>query len=257
MIREWFDFSGKVILITGASRGIGEALARGFCELGGEVVLTSRKQESLDKVAGQIKDKGGKACAIACHIGKDEDRQKLIDQVLGKYGRIDVLVNNAATNPLFGPAMDATQEAWDKIFDVNLKGPFFLSKMVAARMAEKGGGAIVNVASVAGIKPMMGLGVYSISKAGLLMMTKVLASELGEKAIRVNAVAPGVIKTKFSEALWKNDFIRKAVEQTSPLGRIGETDDVIGAVIFLASDAAKYITGETLVVNGGTGLKGA
>jgi len=257
MIKEWFDFTGKIIMITGASRGIGEAVAQGFCELGGEVILTSRKQESLDKVAGQLKDKGGKACAIACHIGKDEDRKKLIEQVFETYGKLDVLVNNAATNPLFGPAMDATQEAWDKIFEVNLKGPFFLSKLAAAKMAEKGGGAIVNVSSTAGIKPMMGLGVYSISKAALLMMTKVLASELGEKNIRVNAVAPGIIKTKFSEALWKNDLIRKVVEQTSPLGRIGETDDVVGAVVFLASDAAKYITGETFVVNGGTGLKGA
>jgi len=257
MIREWFDFTGKVVLITGASRGIGEALARGFCELGGQVVLTSRKQESLDKVAAEINSKGGKACALACHVGKSEDRKKLVEEVLRRFGTIDVLVNNAATNPLFGPAMDATEEAWDKIFEVNLKGPFLLTKMVAQKMAEKGKGAVVNVASVAGIKPMMGLGVYSISKAGLLMMNKVLATELGEKGIRVNAVAPGVIKTKFSEALWKNDFIRKVVEQSSPLGRLGETDDVIGAVIFLASDAAKYITGETIVVNGGTGLKGA
>jgi NAD(P)-dependent dehydrogenase (short-subunit alcohol dehydrogenase family) len=257
MIKEWFDFTGKVVLITGASRGIGEALAKGFCELGGQVVLTSRKQESLDKVAGEIQSKGGKAWAIACHVGKDEDRKKLVAQVLEKFGKVDVLVNNAATNPLFGSAMDATEEAWDKIFEVNLKGPFLLTKLVAGKMAEKGGGAVINVASVAGIKPMMGLGVYSISKAGLLMMTKVLATELGEKGIRVNAVAPGVIKTKFSEALWKNDFIRKVVEQSSPLGRLGETEDVIGAVIFLASDAARYITGETIVINGGTGLKGA
>jgi NAD(P)-dependent dehydrogenase (short-subunit alcohol dehydrogenase family) len=257
MIREWFDFTGKTILITGASRGIGEALAKGFCELGGEVVLTSRKQESLDKVAAEITGKGGKACAIACHVGKAEDRQKLVDEVIKRFSKIDVLVNNAATNPIFGPAMNATEDAWDKIFDVNLKGPFLLTKAVAASMMEKGGGAIVNVSSVAGIKPMMGLGVYSISKAGLLMMSKVLASELGEKGIRVNAVAPGVIKTKFSEALWKNDFIRKVVESSSPLGRLGEVEDVVGTVVFLASDAARYITGETIVVNGGAGLKGA
>jgi len=257
MIREWFDFRGKVVLVTGASRGIGEALARGFCELGAEVVLSSRKQEALDKVAAEINASGGKAFALACHVGKAEDRQKLADEVFKKYGKVDVLVNNAATNPLFGPAMNATEEAWDKIFEVNLKGPFLLTRAIAAKMIEKGGGAVVNVASVAGIKPMMGLGVYSISKAALLMMTKVLASELGEKGIRVNAVAPGVIKTRFSEALWKNDFIRKVVESSSPLGRLGEVDDVVGAVVFLASDAAKYITGETVVINGGTGLKGA
>jgi dehydrogenase/reductase SDR family member 4 len=257
MIKEGFDFSGKVVLITGASRGIGEALAQEFCELGGEVILTSRKQESLDQVAEVIRAKGGKAWPLACHIGREEDRVKLVEQVIQKYGRLDVLINNAATNPMFGPVMDATSEIWDKIFEVNVKGPFFLSKMFGARMMEKGRGAIVNVTSMAGIKPMTGLGVYSISKSALLMMTKVLAAEWGEKGIRVNAVAPGVIKTKFSEALWKNEFIRKVVEQTSPLGRLGEVDDVVGAVVFLASDAAKYITGEIMVVNGGTGLKGA
>jgi len=257
MFKQWFDFSNKTILITGASRGIGEAVAKAFCELGGNVVLTSRKQDALDKVAEEINESGGKSCAIACHVGKDEDRKKLVAEVLKRFGKVDVLINNAATNPIFGPAMNANEEAWDKIFDVNLKGPFFLSKMIAEKMAEKGGGAIVNVASAAGLKPMMGLGIYSVSKAGLIMLTRVMASEWGEKGIRVNAVAPGVIKTKFSEALWKNDFIRKVVESTSPLARIGETDDVVGAVVFLASDAAKYITGEILPITGGTGLKGA
>jgi len=257
MFKEWFDFSGKVVLITGASRGIGEAVANAFCELGAFVVLTSRKQEALDKVCEGLKDKAGKACAIACHVGKEEDRKKLVDDVIQRFGKIDVLINNAATNPIFGPALNADESAWDKIFEVNLKGPFFLSKLVAGKMAEKGGGVIVNIASVAGIKPMMGLGVYSISKAGLLMLTKVLAAELGDKGIRVNAVAPGVIKTRFSEALWKNDFIRKVVEQSSALGRIGEPEDVVGAVVFLASPAAKYITAQMIVVDGGTGLKGA
>ncbi len=257
MIKEWFDFSGKVVLITGASRGIGESVAGAFCDLGASVVLTSRKQDALDKVACNLQGKSGKACAIACHVGKEEDRKKLVDQVIQQFGKIDVLVNNAATNPVFGPAINTDEGAWDKIFEVNLKGPFFLSKLVAAKMAEKGGGAIVNVASVAGLKPMMGLGVYSISKAGLLMLTRVLAAELGEKGIRVNAVAPGVIKTKFSEAIWKNDFIRKVVEQSSALGRLGEPDDVVGAVVFLAGPAAKYITGQMIVVDGGTGLKGA
>jgi len=257
MLKEWFDFSGKVVLITGASRGIGEAVANAFCELGAEVVLTSRRQDALDKVAGNLQGKAGKACALACHVGKEEDRKKLVDEIIKRFGKIDVLVNNAGTNPIFGPAMNADQTAWDKIFEVNLKGPFFLSKLVAEKMAEKGTGAIVNVASLAGIKPMMGLGIYSISKAGLLMLTRVLAAELGEKGIRVNAVAPGIIKTKFSEALWKNDFIRKVVEQSSALGRLGEPEDVVGAVVFLASPAAKYITAQMIIVDGGTGLKGA
>ncbi len=256
MVKEWYDFTGKVVLITGASRGIGEATARAFCELGASVALTSRKQDALDKVAAELKGPGGKACAFACHVGKDEDRKKLVEQVMGQYGKIDILVNNAATNPVFGPALNTDAGAWDKIFEVNLKGPFFLSKMVAEKMAEKGGGVIVNVASVAGLKPMMGLGVYSISKAGVLMLTRVLAAELGEKGIRVNAVAPGVIRTKFSEALWKNDFIRQVVEKSSPLGRIGEPDDVVGSILFLASPASKYITGQVVVVDGGAGLKG-
>lgn len=257
MIKEWFDFSSKVVLITGASRGIGEAVAKGFCELGASVVLTSRKQDALDKVACEMKNTAGKACAIACHVGKEDDRKKLVNEVIKQFGKIDILVNNAATNPIFGPAMNADEPAWDKIFEVNLKGPFFLSKLVAEKMAEKGGGAIINIASTAGLKPMVGLGVYSISKAGVLMLTRVLAAELGEKGIRVNAVAPGIIKTRFSEALWKNDLIRKVVEQSSALGRIGEPDDVVGSVIFLASPAAKYITGQMIVVDGGTGLKGA
>ena len=234
MIKEWFNFTGKVILITGASRGIGEALAKGFCELGGQVILTSRKQESLDKVAAGINSSGGKACAIACHVGKSEDRKKLVDEIYSKFGKVDVLVNNAATNPLFGPAMDASEEAWDKIFEVNLKGPFLLTKAIAAKMIEKGGGAIVNVSSVAGFKPMMGLGVYSISKAGIIMMTKVFAAELGEKGIRVNAVAPGIIKTKFSEALWKNEIhpqgggIIKPARQARRSGRCGRGCGVPG-----------------------------
>ena len=256
MIKEGLDFSGKVIIITGGSRGIGATTAHAFCELGGTVVISSRKLDALNQVAENIKKELGKEVyPIACHVGKEEDRARLVNEVVNRFGKIDVLINNAATNPVFGPAFQSDEPVFDKIMEVNLKGPFFLSRLVAEKMQEKEGGAIVNVASVAGFRPMPGLGVYSISKAAVLMMTKVLAGELGPK-IRVNAVAPGVIKTRFSEALWKNDMIRAVVERSSALGRIGEPEDVVGAVVFLASDLARYITGEVIVIDGGSGLKG-
>jgi len=257
MVKEGMDFTGKVIIITGGSRGIGEATTKAFCELGGTVVISSRKQDALNQVAENIKNELGKEVyPIACHVGKEEDRAKLVNEVVERFGKIDVLVNNAATNPIFGPALQADEPVFDKIMEVNLKGAFFLSKLVAQKMEEQGGGAIVNIASVAGFRPMFGLGIYSISKAGIIMMTKVLAGELGEKKIRVNAVAPGIIKTRFSEALWKNDMIRSIAERSCALGRIGEPEDVVGAVVFLASDLARYITGEIIVIDGGTGLKG-
>jgi len=257
MAEKWLDFSEKVVIITGASRGIGEATAKAFCQLGAKVIIVSRKQDALEAVAQKIKDELGKEVyPIACHVGKEEQRQKLVNEVMEKFGKIDVLVNNAATNPVYGPAFQADEAVFDKIMEVNLKGPFFLSKIVSEKMAEKGGGAIINVASVAGMRPMPGLGIYSISKAGLLMMTRVLAAELGDKGIRVCAVAPGIIKTRFSEALWKNDMIRAVVERSSALGRLGEPEDVVGAIVFLASDSARYITGEVIIVDGGTGLKG-
>jgi len=246
-----FSLQDKVAIITGASRGIGRAIALGFAEAGARVVLSSRKQADLDKVAAEIAGAGGKAEVIPAHMGKKEDIERLVDLTLDRCGRIDVLVNNAGTNPVFGPLMDASLEVWDKIMDVNLRGYFLCAQRAGKAMAERKQGAIINVSSTGGIRVSPGLGVYCVSKAGVIMLTKVLASELGPFGVRVNCIAPGLIVTKFSEALWQNPEIRSRVEETSPLHRLGEADELVGTAIYLASDAASYVTGETLPVCGG------
>jgi dehydrogenase/reductase SDR family protein 4 len=251
-----YDLSGKVAIITGASRGIGKAIAKGFASSGSKVVLASRKQPDLEAVAEEIKKEGGEAFPFAAHTGKLADLDRLMQKTLEQYGGLDILVNNAGTNPVFGPVMNTEEAAWDKIMDVNLKGAFFLSKAAAKVMAEQKQGVIINIASNAGLRPAMGLGVYSVSKAGLVMLTKVLAAEWGEMGIRVNAIAPGIIETRFSEALWKNAMIRKMAESSSAMGRIGRPDEIVGSALFLASDASGYMTGQVLVLDGGSGLKG-
>jgi dehydrogenase/reductase SDR family member 4 len=247
-----FELHGKKAIVTGASRGIGQSIAVALAKAGADVAICSRKQADLEPVAELIRAEGAEALPIACHVGKSENIKPFLDQVYEKFGSVDILVNNAATNPIFGPILNAEEWAFDKIMDVNLKGPFLLSLEVGKRMLKgKIKGCIVNVASVAGITPGLGLGVYSVSKAGLIMLTKVMAHEWGSAGIRVNAVAPGVIKTKFSSAIWSSDVILNEVIKTYPLGRIGEPDDVAGACVFLASDAAAFITGQTIVIDGG------
>ena len=248
-----FDLSGRVAVVTGASRGIGGAIAEALAEQGAQVVLSSRKQADLDTEAERINARfPEKAVAIAAHAGKAEDLQRLVDATMARFGRIDILVNNAATNPYFGPVLDAEVGAWDKTFEVNLRGVFLLTKLVYGASMEKNGGAIVNVASVGGLRPGFGLGVYNITKAGVIMLTRQLGRELGGK-VRVNAVAPGLVKTRFAEALWANEAIMERVLATNPMGRIGMPDEIAGAVAFLASDAASYINGEVLVIDGGGG----
>jgi NAD(P)-dependent dehydrogenase (short-subunit alcohol dehydrogenase family) len=248
-----FGLDGRVALVTGASRGIGSAIANALVEQGAQVVLSSRKQVDLDAEAERINfTHPEKAVAIAAHAGKAEDLQRLVDDVIARFGRIDILVNNAATNPYFGPVLEAELGAWDKTFEVNLRGVFLLTKLVYQASMEKHGGAIVNVASVGGLRPGYGLGVYNITKAGVIMLTRQLARELGGK-VRVNAVAPGLVKTRFAEALWGNQAILERVLASNPMGRIGMPDEIAGAVAFLASDAASYINGEVLVIDGGGG----
>jgi NAD(P)-dependent dehydrogenase (short-subunit alcohol dehydrogenase family) len=248
-----FDLSGRVALVTGASRGIGSAIATALVEQGAHVVLSSRKQADLDAEAERINARfPERAVAIAAHAGKPEDLQRLVDEVMAKFARIDILVNNAATNPYFGPVLGAEVGAWDKTFEVNLRGIFLLTKLVYNASMESRGGVVVNVASVGGLRPGLGLGVYNITKAGVIMLTRQLAHELGGK-VRVNAVAPGLIKTRFAEALWGNEAILERVLAANPMGRIGTPDEIAGAVAFLASDAASYINGEVLVIDGGGG----
>jgi NAD(P)-dependent dehydrogenase (short-subunit alcohol dehydrogenase family) len=239
----------KVAIVTGASHGIGRAIAGAYAAAGAKVVLASRKQEGLDVAASEIQAEGGSALAIATHVGDEDAVQRLAETTLETYGRIDVLLSNAGTNPHFGPTLDATTALWDKIMEVNLRGAFLLCRAAAPHM--EAGSKIVLMSSVAGFRPSTGLGIYSISKAGLNMLTMVLAGELGPKGIRVNALAPGTIKTRFSRALTHDDQISERILSRTPLGYFGEPQDVVGAALYLASDLADYVNGAILTIDGG------
>jgi len=246
-----FSLQNKIALVTGASRGIGQAVAVGMAKAGADVALVSRKLPDLEKVAEEIKKTGRKALAVPAHVGKTDEISNLITKVLAEFGRIDILVNNAATNPNMAQAIDIDERAWDTVMNLNLKGLFFLSQAVAKAMRGKGGGKIINVASIAGITPDI-LPLYSISKAGVIMATKVMAQQWAPFNIRVNAIAPGLTKTRFSEALWSNpDILRMAMSRT-PLGRPAEPEEMVGAIIYLASDASSYVTGQVIAVDGGS-----
>ncbi|CAM2069020.1 Glucose 1-dehydrogenase [Sulfidibacter corallicola] len=246
-----FDLTGKVALITGASKGIGAAIAQGMAARGAHVVVSSRKQDAVDKVAADIREAGFKATAIEAKVGGNGEADKLISQVKEELGGIDILVNNAAVNPIFGPAVRTSLTVFDKIMNVNLRGPFELCQKVFPIMSERGGGSVINISSVGGISPENGLGIYSVSKAALISLTKTLAKEWGEKNIRVNAICPGLIQTKFSKPLWSNDTNRETYEQHLPLGRIAQPEEVVGLALLLASDAGSYCTGGVHTIDGG------
>jgi len=242
-----------VALVTGGSRGIGSAIAGALADQGAQVVISSRRQPDLDQEAERINARHpGKVTPIAAHAGREDELQRLVDDVIRRFTRIDILVNNAATNPYFGPVLGAELAAWDKTFEVNIRGMFILTKLVYEASMERHGGSIVNVASVGGMRPGVGLGVYNITKASVIMFTRQLAREIGGK-VRVNAIAPGLIKTRFAEALWGNEEILQRVLSSNPMGRIGVPDEVAGAVVFLASNAASYINGQVIVIDGGGG----
>jgi len=250
-IRHRFDLTGKVALLTGASKGIGEAMARGMAEFGATVVVSSRKQEAVDAVADAFREDGLDAIAIAANVGNPDDITALLEQTLERCGGIDVLVNNAAVNPVFGPIQDTDARAFDKIIDVNLRAPLELCKRVYPIMQARGGGSIINISSIGGITPEAGIGIYSVSKAAIINMTQAMAQDWGPDNIRVNAICPGLIRTRFSEALWSNDEILDRFLQHTPLGRAGEPDDVAGLAAFLASEAAAYCSGGVYTVDGG------
>ncbi len=247
---EEFSLKGKVALVTGGSRGIGKEIVIGLAKAGADVALASRKLPDLEEVAKEVKAAGRKSLAIAAHVGKIEEINGLVGKVKDTFGKIDILVNNAATNPTMDQAIDVEERAWDSIMNLNMKGLFFLSQSVARVMREQGGGKIVNVASVAGISPDL-LPIYSISKAGVIMATKVMAQQWAQYNIRVNAIAPGLTKTRFSEALWGNKDILQGAMLGIPLRRVAEPKEMVGAVIFLASDASSYVTGQVIAVDGG------
>jgi NAD(P)-dependent dehydrogenase (short-subunit alcohol dehydrogenase family) len=246
-----FSLEGKVAVIIGASRGIGRAIALRFARAGAKVVVSSRKLEGVQVVADEIEAAGGEALALQAHVGRMDDVTALVTQTVETFGRVDVAVNNAATNPHFGPLLTADEGQVDKTLDVNLKGVLRGCKAVAPLMEKQGGGKIINIASVAGLRPGPGMGLYGISKAGVLMLTQVLAVELGPANIQVNAIAPGVIKTRFSRVLWQTPEIAEPILRDLPAGRFGEADEVAGLALYLASPASDYVTGAVFVMDGG------
>ena len=247
-----FSLKGKVALVTGASRGIGESIAKALAEYGAEVIITNKTMDGLPEVEEAIKAAGGKAVSKACHNGVLSEIDGLFKFIESTYGRLDILVNNAAMNFYFGGIIDATEDVWDKTMDVNLKGNFFMSQYGARLMTKNGGGSIINVASINGIKPAPMQGVYSITKAGLIAMTKSFAKELAPQKIRVNALLPGLTDTKFSSVMVKNDeMMEKYLLPQIPLHRAAQPDEMCGAVLYLASDASSFTTGATIVVDGG------
>ncbi len=246
-----FNLEGNVALITGASRGIGQAIAEAFAACGADVVLSSRKQVNLDLVAEKINTAGGKSVAVAAHTGDQAAVDNLISQAVDCFGGIDILVNNAATNPHFGPILSAEESHWAKTFDVNVMGYFRLAKACADIMEARGGGKIINMASVAGKTPLLGMGVYCVTKAAVIMLTEVLAAELAEANIQVNAIAPGFVKTRFSRVLWENQQVYEIITKKIPQHRMADPQEITGAALYLASQISSFTTGTTLFVDGG------
>lgn len=249
---EAFRLEDQVAVVTGASRGIGEAIARTFAAQGATVVLVSRKQVDLETVAASIEQAGGgRAVPMACHTGDVEAIGALFTRIDEQLGRVDVLVNNAATNPYFGPVRGLTEPAFDKTVEVNVKGYLYMCQQAAARMVPRGRGSIVNIASMLGLTPAEGQVIYSMTKAAVINMTKGLAKELGPKGVRVNAIAPGLIETRFASALIDNQALHEQIVGATPLRRHGQPEEIAGAALFLASDAGSFTTGSVLVCDGG------
>lgn len=244
------QLAGKRALITGASRGIGAAIAKRFAAAGARVALASRKAEALEEVAAELNKLGASTLVVPANMSKTEDVLGLVPRVVEEWGGIDILVNNAGTNPVFGPILDLDERAWDKIHDVNVKGPFLLSREAGRVMCESGG-TIINIASTGGLDPSPLLGAYSVSKAAIIMLTKVMARELGSKGIRVNCIAPGLVETKFAEVLVSTPEIHDAYIRQAALGRHGQPEEISGAALYLASQESSYMTGQVMVLDGG------
>jgi len=245
------DFSGKIALITGASRGIGEATARLMAAQGAHVLVSSRRLESVEAVAASIREAGGQATGIPCHVGDPDSVEALFDKIVSDLGRLDVLVNNAATNPHFGPIVETPLSMVDKTMEVNVRGFFHMSQRAALLMKDQGGGAIVNTSSINGERPAPYQGIYSITKAAIISMTRAFAKECAAWRVRVNAVLPGLTDTRFAAALTTNKRMLDMILPLIPMGRIAQPGEIAPAIAFLASDAASYITGACLPVDGG------
>jgi len=249
-----FSLDDKVALVTGSSRGIGKAIAIAMAQAGARVVISSRKADTCDAVVEKIREAGSEAIAIPCNVSDLAQVQSLVDRTLEEWGRIDVLVCNAAVNPYFGPSLDIDESAFDKIMSTNVKNVLWLCRAVIPQMAEREDGAVIIVSSIAGLKGTPRLGAYAISKAADMQLTRNLAVEWGHRNVRVNCIAPGLVRTDFARALWEDRENYAKALAAYPLGRLGEPEDVAGAAVFLAARSGAWITGQTLVVDGGTSV---
>jgi len=250
-VMELFDIRDKVALITGSSRGIGKAIAVRMAECGAKVVVSSRKQDACEKVVDEIRAAGGDAIALDCNIGDKSQLQSLVNRTIETYGRIDILVCNAAVNPHYGRNQDIPDDAFEKILDCNVRSNHWLCQMTIPSMAERGGGAVVIISSVAGLHGSTAIGTYGISKAADMQLARNLALEWGRANVRVNCIAPGLVRTDFARALWENPKTYEHVCARTPLRRIGEPDEIAGCAVYLASPAASFLTGQTIVIDGG------
>ena len=251
-----FDLTGKVAIVTGGGRGIGKSIARRFVEAGANVVIASRKFENLEATAKEFSSLPGKMVPVACHVGKVADLDKLVRETEKQLGPIDILVNNSATNLGQGPSLNATDEMFAKMFEINVLSALRLIRLTVPRMIERGkGGSVINVVSVAGLRPMYEGMLYSATKAALIMMTRSWATEFGKHNVRVNAIAPGLIQTDFSEYFWKNAERVKEIEAVQPIPRVGQPDEIGGLALYLASDESSFVTGQTFVVDGGATIR--
>jgi NAD(P)-dependent dehydrogenase (short-subunit alcohol dehydrogenase family) len=247
-----FRLDGKVAIITGGGRGIGKAITRAYVEAGANVAIASRKLENLQKTADEFKGLGGKVLPVACHVGKAEDIQNMVAKVEAEFGPADIIVNNSATNIGQGPALAVTDDMLDKMIEVNVKAALRLVRLTVPKMIERNkGGSIINIVSIAGLEPQPGGILYSFTKAGLIMMTRSWAREFGSYNIRVNAIAPGLIQTDFSEYFWKEEGNRDIIMGMQPIPKLGQPEDISPMALYLASDASSFTTGQVMVVDGG------